>query len=148
MFNEKVYLVPPSSLEKNMRGWAAPEHDLQSTFFAWLSWNEKNFPKLRWFHAIPNGGHRVQSVANKLKREGVKKGVWDTFLPIARGGYHGFYIEFKAPSKTLTDEQKEFRTHLEEEDYAHVMCRTVNDAIGATVAYVEGRFDEWIAKNR
>ncbi|MBC3486703.1 VRR-NUC domain-containing protein [Pseudomonas sp. SWRI50] len=45
---------------------------------------------------VPNGGHRIKAVAAKLKGQGVKAGVPDLVLPMARGGYFGLYIEFKA----------------------------------------------------
>ena len=54
---------------------------------------------LSWFHAIPNGGSRgdgtkrgaMISGAN-MKAEGVKTGVSDLHLPVARLGYRSLYI--------------------------------------------------------
>jgi hypothetical protein len=43
------------------------------------------------FH-VPNGGHRVKAVAAKLKAQGVKAGMPDLVLPMARGGFFGLYI--------------------------------------------------------
>lgn len=45
---------------------------------------------------VPNGGHRLKSVAVKLKQQGVVAGIPDLVLTMARGGYFGLYIEFKA----------------------------------------------------
>ena len=38
-------------------------------------------PKLRWMFAIPNGGYRDVREATRLKKQGVKSGVSDMFLP-------------------------------------------------------------------
>ena len=35
---------------------------------------------------VPNGGHRHKKVAEKLKDQGVKAGIPDLVLPMARGG--------------------------------------------------------------
>lgn len=45
--------------------------------------------------AIPNGGLRDKITAGNLKREGVKRGVPDIFLPVPRGGYNGLFVEMK-----------------------------------------------------
>lgn len=46
---------------------------------------------------IPNGGSRKNRFEGyRLKAQGVKAGVSDLFLPVARGGFHGLWIEFKA----------------------------------------------------
>lgn len=58
---------------------------------------------LEWFHAIPNGGTRggdkrsAMIAGANMKAEGLKTGVYDTHLPIARHGYHSFWIEMKKP---------------------------------------------------
>ena len=85
------------------------EHKIQSAFFDWLRLNEKRFPELKWFFAIPNGGNRNIVTAVKLKREGVKKGVLDVFNPLSNGrGTKGIWIEFKSGNGKITKEQGEF----------------------------------------
>jgi len=76
------------------------EHDLQCNFFAWAALQACKYPDLSKMFAIPNGGLRNVIVASKLKREGVKAGIPDVFLPVARGGFIGCWIEFKVrPNK-------------------------------------------------
>lgn len=49
----------------------------------------------RWFHPA-NGGSRRSSIEGaNFKRMGVKSGVPDVILPMARKSYHGLVIEFK-----------------------------------------------------
>ena len=59
--------------------------------------------------AIPNGGARNAITGAMLKREGVKKGVFDVFIGWARNGKHGLFLEFKKQKGgTVTPEQEQF----------------------------------------
>jgi len=89
------------------------EHDEQVGLFEWAGFNDK----LRWLFAIPNGGHRHKAVAIKLKREGVRAGVWDIFLPIPSEKYHGLFMEMKYGKNNLTDKQKEFGIFVRAKGY-------------------------------
>jgi hypothetical protein len=50
------------------------------------------WPEARWLYAVPNGGFRHKAVAGKMKAQGVRAGVLDFNLDVARGGYHGLRI--------------------------------------------------------
>lgn len=99
------------------------EHRIQCAFIEIIRLNQNKYPELKKLHAIGNGGKRpgkisksgvyYSPVAVKMKREGVIKGVWDIFLPIPKGGWCGFYMEFKSEKGCLSKEQKEFREGLE-----------------------------------
>lgn len=71
------------------------EHAAQVAIFAWAAANTDRLPELALLYAIPNGGARHRAVAAKLKAEGVKAGVPDISLDVARGVYHGFRGELK-----------------------------------------------------
>lgn len=87
------------------------EHDEQAGFFEWAAYSRGKYPELDFMFAIPNGGLRHVTVAQKLKAEGVRPGVPDTFLPVARGGYHGLWIEFKFEKNKLTELQEQLTPH-------------------------------------
>lgn len=91
------------------------------------------------FH-IPNGGHRHKSVAVQMKRLGVKAGVPDLFVPLAKGDYHGLFIEMKrrdfTPSK-LTDNQREWIYRLKRNGYAAFVCAGADNAIKCIDWYTE-----------
>ena len=70
----------------------------QIALFAWAADNREEYPMLEIMHHIPNGGHRNKSTANRLRLEGVRAGVPDIFLPFPSKGFHGLYIELKAPN--------------------------------------------------
>lgn len=87
---------------------------------------------------VPNGGHRVKAVAAKLKAQGVKAGIPDLVLPMARGGYFGLYIEFKAtvePAPVSTS-QKDCLRRLNAQGYLAIVCRGHFDAMEQLRAYL------------
>ncbi len=79
----------------------------QATLLKWAAQPSirKQYPCLKLLHHIPNGGSRDEREAAQLKRQGVKKGVPDLHLPVARGQYHSLYIELKTEAGTSSSEQ-------------------------------------------
>lgn len=66
-----------------------PLESLEQTWlFQWVATQENRYPELELLHHIPNGGKRDKKTAEKLKAEGVKAGVPDICLPVARKGYN------------------------------------------------------------
>ena len=108
------------------------EHEEQA-FLIRRAWFERGkYPKLQLMFAVPNGGLRNKVVARKLKLEGLKAGVPDLILPVARGGYFGLYLEMKRlKGSTTAAEQKEWHAALQEEGYKVMVCK------GAEVAWFE-----------
>lgn len=81
------------------------EHAIQAACFDFVRAKEQSDPRYSMIYAIPNGGHRHISVARKLKREGVKAGVWDVAVDVPMRGFHGMRLEFKSEKGKLTAEQ-------------------------------------------
>ena len=94
------------------------EHDEQAALFQWAALMERRVPELRLLYAIPNGGHRHPATAAKLKREGVKPGILDTCLPVARRDWHGMYLEMKYGANKPTPDQRRWMADLQTEGYA------------------------------
>ena len=80
----------------------------QEAIIEWCAWNMQQYPELELLYHVPNGGKRDKATAAVLKRQGVKAGVPDLVLPVARCGYHGLYIELKAPGGSVQKSQKEY----------------------------------------
>lgn len=80
------------------------------------------YPELRLMFAIPNGGSRHKAEAANLKRQGVKAGVPDICLPVARQGYHALFIEMKKDSGKPTREQLDWVASLEKNGNKAVFC--------------------------
>ena len=80
------------------------------------------------FH-IPNGGYRHIQTAYNLKKQGVKPGVPDLCIPVARGKYHGLYIEMKSKKGRLSQRQADWIAELRKQGYCAYCCFGAKDAI-------------------
>lgn len=113
------------------------EHIEQMRLFTWAHYAQRIYPCLRTLYAIPNGGARHAAVAAKLKAEGVKPGVPDICLPVARGSYHGLYIELKRQRGTRpSPEQAFWLAGLAHAGYRAIWCRGWEAARDEILAYL------------
>lgn len=85
-----------------------PEDTECEAFWQWA----QLVPPLRdHLYHPPNGGRRGIREAARMKKQGVRAGVSDYHLPLARGGYIGLWIEMKAPKphkSTLSAAQEDW----------------------------------------
>lgn len=96
------------------------------------------WPELGLMHHIPNGGGRSPREAAHLKAQGVKAGVPDIFLPVARHGYHGLYIELKRrEGGRVSPEQNEMIAALREQGFRVEVCRGWEAARDVIEEYME-----------
>lgn len=115
--------ITPESLSQ-----ANTEHAHQVALFAWAALTAPQYPELQLMFAIPNGGKRDKITASNLKAEGVKAGTPDIFLPVARGGFHGLFIELKrlgdAKHKKgrASDDQKQTIIDLHAQGFGAMVC--------------------------
>lgn len=86
------------------------------------------------FH-IPNGGSRNRLEAINLKRQGVRSGVPDLCIPVARRGYHGLYIEMKYGKNKTTPQQDEWLNLLNREGYLAKVCNGYKEAVELITFY-------------
>lgn len=114
------------------------EHEEQVMLFKWASLRRD----LDVMYAIPNGGHRDIRVAVKLKAEGVKPGVPDICLPVARNGHHGLYIELKRRKYgRVSEDQLKWIEALMHEGYDCAVCCGWEAARDVINGYLEGDND-------
>jgi VRR-NUC domain. len=109
----------------------------QETLIQWCGWKQSKYPELKLIYHIPNGGSRNAIEAANLKRQGVKAGVPDLCLPVARNGFHGLYIEMKYGRNKTTEKQKEWLKSLEEQGYFTVVCYGAEEAERIIARYLE-----------
>lgn len=120
---------------------AGTEHAHQCALMAWCALNYERYPELRLLFAIPNGGERNLVVASRLKAEGVKAGVPDLFLPVARWSVHGLFIEMKKPkgkgaAGTIAASQAGWHRALEEQGYGVAVCWGWEEARDCLIKYL------------
>lgn len=100
------------------------EHEEQTALMDWIYLTSRKYPELNLLYHVPNEGKRSPAAAMKLLAEGLKKGVPDNFLPVARGGYHGLYIELKrVKGGKLSPEQRQWLDDLNAQGYLAVECK-------------------------
>jgi hypothetical protein len=120
------------------------EHDEQAALFTWASYQTARLPELRLMFAIPNGGHRNLLVAKKMKAEGAKAGVPDIFLPVARNGFHGLFLEMKTEANRpkrggkggLSDLQAQWISELREQGFRCEVCYGSREAEAILIQYL------------
>lgn len=86
---------------------------------------------------IPNGGSRNELEAASLKRQGVKAGVPDLCLPVARGMHHGLYIEMKYGKNKTSDQQEKWLDAPAKQGYAVAVCYGFEEAQKVLIKYLE-----------
>ena len=121
----------------SLRRMMSKEHDEQSALFQWAALSIGKYPALEMLYAIPNGGHRHKAVASRLKTEGVKAGVWDISLDVARGDYHGLKIEMKAGRNKLQPAQIEWQERYIAYGYKTAVCYSWIDAVAVITEYLQ-----------
>lgn len=85
---------------------------------------------------IPNEARRSPRTAARLKAEGMRPGVPDLCIPVARGDYHSLYIEMKATGGKPTEEQVRWIWRLREEGMCAYVCVGAESAIALIDLYM------------
>lgn len=118
------------------------EHLEQARFVLWTQLEAGKHPTFSLVFSIPNhSGHAGAQIArwnagNRLKAEGRKRGVPDLLYPVARGRYHGLFIEMKRVRGGSVDaDQRAWHQALREQGYAVVVCKGAEAAKAALLAY-------------
>lgn len=108
----------------------------QINLIRWCELQKCKYPELGLIFAIPNGGSRHKLEAANLKRQGVKAGVPDLFLPAAKGGFNGLFIELKYGKNKATDKQKEWINELGFQGYYAKICVGFEEAKNTILEYI------------
>lgn len=102
----------------------------------WQSGPAKNKPPP--CPTLPALTESQEQQAGILKAEGVKAGVPDLHLPVARGGYHSLYVEMKSQTGTPSEAQKEWIAALLAEGNLAGMRRGCAAAVDVLEKYLKG----------
>ncbi len=99
------------------------EHIEAVGLMKWWSINHSRLglPETALFH-VANGGARDEITGSRLKQEGVRPGVYDYMMPVAKYQYHGLFVELKAQNGRISNEQIDFGTFLVSQRYCGVVA--------------------------
>ena len=112
------------------------EAEEQKALIQWAKWQEGRYPELKLLYHCPNGGTRNKLEAANLKRQGVKAGVPDLFLPIHRSPKYGLFIEMKVGRNKCTDNQKKWIRDLMQQGSEVKVCYSCEEAIQTIKKYL------------
>lgn len=112
------------------------EDAAQAEVIRWARMRQAAAPELELLYHVPNGGKRGKLEACRLKAQGVRAGVPDLHLPIARGGYIGLWIEMKTATGRLSEDQRKIIAMLRDEGHRVEVCRSAADAVEVLEDYM------------
>lgn len=128
--------MPRSARQVVLAGESEELH--QQFLFDWIRSLESQYPDLKYIYHVPNGGKRSITVARKLKRAGVRPGIFDISCDTARQGFKGFRYELKFGRNKLTDEQRDvWLPYYEAEGYQTGVFYTWVEAALAIIDYFD-----------
>lgn len=110
----------------------------QKALFCWAAMHVMEYPEVGLLFSIPNGGLRSAKTGSRMRAEGAKSGVPDVFLPVARGDYHGLFIEMKNDRGHVSSLQAVWHTDLKDQGYSVVVCKSWQIAVNTILAYLAG----------
>lgn len=119
----------------NLQNMKRSETTEQIRLFNWANNNLAALPCLTLMYHVPNEGKRSNGAI--LKAMGMKNGVPDVVLPVARKNFHGLYLEMKYGKNRETKEQKEFMELLRQQGYKTSVCYGFENAKEAILAYLQ-----------
>lgn len=117
----------------------------QKAVMVWAAQNLKQYPQLKWLHAIPNAN------SHKQVAEGCRAGISDIFLPFPNNCldgtgnfklYSGLYIELKVEKRRnqknggCSEDQLEFIDYANKVGYKALVCYSWTEARDAILDYL------------
>ena len=114
------------------------ESEEQQALFEWAQRLCRRYPELVLLYHIPNEGKRSKATGARLKKEGMKSGVPDIHLPVAKGEFHSLYIELKRrKGSSTTKAQNTWLQLLGKYGNKAVRCYGWEEAAKVIVEYLE-----------
>ena len=112
---------------------ALTEQQEQEAVIQWAQASIARLPGIELLFHVPNEN------AHRKVRQGVAAGVPDLCLPVARGGWHGMWIELKRAdhSNGPSPAQLAWLERLQCEGHYCALCYGASEAIDAITRYLE-----------
>jgi hypothetical protein len=124
------------------------EHQEQAAVVQWAALMASRYPALGMLFAVPNGANKSPVARGMFRAEGLKRGVPDLILPVARVvngvGYHGMAIEMKRRrGGVASPEQREWIAAFVSEGWMSAVCRGSDEAQDMLLTYMRGSAWKW-----
>lgn len=110
---------------------------MQTEIIYWAGLVSMTCPELALIYHVPNEGKRSPQYGSMMKKAGLKSGVPDLFLPVAKKKFHGLYIELKDGHKKPTKNQLWWLEHLAKQGYRCLVCESFGAAVAAISDYMD-----------
>jgi hypothetical protein len=113
------------------------EHDEQVQFFIYMRiLEDEGITEAGMAFAVPNGV-RVASIktAKRAVNEGMRAGIPDILIPVARDKRHGLAIEMKIPPNRSTAKQKEWQQKFRMWGWEVAECHSAKHALKVFIDY-------------
>lgn len=110
----------------------------QTALMRWAFYEQGAYPELEMLYHIPNEGKRSAVTGAHMRMQGMKSGVPDMHLPVARGQYHSLYVEMKRRNgETPSRQQAEWLDKLASQGHCVCWCRGWDAAASVIEAYLK-----------
>lgn len=123
------------------------EHDEQVVLMMWAQRHLARWHELELLYAVPNGaklpygydrrGSRYSNEATRMLAEGLKPGIPDLCLPVARNGKHGLYLEMKFGRNKPQENQVRMMDLLDQQGYQTAVAWSSIEAEKIIAEYLE-----------
>lgn len=140
----KAVVTDPFDLSGLPEGKDASEtkHQLQVIKWSQMPQVRQLWPELRLLYHVPNERDCSDVTRHLLKLMGVKPGVADLVLPVARGNWHGLYLELKKFGGRPSANQLWWKEQLTAQNYRAVTCYGWKQACAVLMEYMRaGDYD-------
>jgi len=113
------------------------ETDIQITVIAWCKLRKD---EARHAFHISNESKRTRVGHAIQAKMGKRAGAADLFIPGARGGWHGLFLELKKSGETPKPKQLEFARDMGEDGYLATWADSVDEALRIIGDYMAGKY--------
>lgn len=118
------------------------EQQQQKRVVKWCAEHEADLPELKLLYHVPNERRCTPQQGRQLKLMGVRAGVPDLCLPVARGEFHGMFLEMKTAGGRVSENQKQWLENLTAQGYFCRVCYSWAEAVTALETYLTGETEE------
>lgn len=112
------------------------ERQQQQRVVKWAQEHEADFPELKLLYHVPNERKCSPQQGRQMKLMGVRSGVPDLCLPVARAGFHGLYIEMKSEKGKVSENQKFWIENLTAQGFQTAVCHSWLEAVQVLENYL------------